>query len=1215
LPALLIVAVAISLLHPATENLNDVARKIQNKLNAGEAIFESAFQDPTFHAALLSNEEAAPQIEDMENKGILLFYYRNDSLIHWTTNSVLPLSLPAALPEGTSFVREKNGWYQLSKSRYSKSRELLIGLMAVKFEYPFENKFLKNDFALGLNVPHNIEISEQQIKGSVPVKNIKGTTLFSLYVSGDEKGEDLNYVLLISQILFLLLLLFYINSAAVRLVKGRGFVTGFIFVAVAMLAVRIGMLEFDKYLELSKLDLFNPKFYASSFLTPSLGDLIIDTLLITWLIFFAEYYQALWRYRILHKTWAAGLMTALVFVITALGTWVFKTLVMDSVISFEVYNILSLTYYSFLGIICLALLFIAHFFITRHAVVLVNNSKIKPIYIFLFTLVCTGIYLWFSFGSAFYQVVVFSGLWVPVHLLLVSFILKKDPQFNVRSVILYIALYSILSTYLTENLYERKERNQRKFFASRLVTERDFIAEYMFGDVADRINTDAFIKNFLADPVISKRDVNARLSSLYLSGYFNKYDIRVNTFDKEDNPIKNRDTFSLQHFYGLINSDSVKTGALYYIKDTSQNFSYLAFFRFSSDTGQVGELVLRLIPKVYSGQNVYPELLLGENVSNLADNTRYNYAIYRHNKLIIQHGEFPYSYYWSKDFQFNGKQYVFIDIGDWEHIIYNFANDMKVVVTEKQEGLFEPVATFSYLFTFYFIAVMIGFIIARFLAGPISYSAVFDELTLSFRTRINYSMLTMIVISFIIIGFITISFFSRQYNNFYTDRLLRKEKVLHAGLEYFIQQNANSGETLSSDRLSNALSFEVARMAEINDIDINLYDDEGTLSVASQPAIYDKGLISKKMNPDAYFELLNTKGAQVTEQENIGELNYLAIYAPIRNGQGESIAYLGIPYFERAKNVSDEVSSFLVALMNVYVFLLICAAVLAYFISNSITRPLTIISEKLRILNLNKRNEPIEWKSKDEIGVLIGEYNKMIKELEQSAHKLARSERESAWREMAKQIAHEIKNPLTPMKLSIQYLQRAISANDPNVVEMARKVSRTLEEQIENLSSIATAFSSFAKMPKAENEIINLNDLLKSITDLFNREKATVTYSTEVQHPLVFADKNQLVSVFNNLIKNAIQSIPEHRKGFVDVHILEADGWITVSVNDNGNGIPRENYDKVFVPNFTTKSSGTGLGLAISKQIIEGAGGDIWFDSKENVGTSFFVRLRKSDSL
>jgi signal transduction histidine kinase len=866
--------------------------------------------------------------------------------------------------------------------------------------------------------------------------------------------------------------------------------------------------------------------------------------------------------------------------------------------------------------ICVALLLASHFLLVKYVVTQLHSIQANTMLVVGLSVIGGLVSALFAIHSNFYHIILFASVWAPFCIIVLFFILKTDAPPTVRELIIYIALYSILSVFLIENLYERKERNQRMFFASRLVTERDFVAEFMFNDIAQRISGDPFIRNFFNSPISPRREVTARLSSLYLSGYFNKYELKVYAFDKHDLPIKNHDTLSLSYFNDKVKSDSFKYNTLYYINDTVQSYSYYSFIRFTDDSAYAGTLVLHLIPKVYYGQNVYPELLLGENVTLLEGESKYNYAIYKRDKLIIQHGDFPYTYYWSKDYNFEGKQYVFIDAGDWEHIIYRFSNDMKVIVTEKHEGLFEPVATFSYLFSFYFLAAVCMLLFARLFLGKTPLTQVLEGFTISFRTRINYSMLLMIVISFIIIGFITISFFSRQYDNFYSDRLLRKEKVLHASLEYFIQQNITGDENLLSDRLSNALNFEVARLSEINDIDINLYDKQGNLEVASQPGIYDKGLVSKKMNPDAYFELVNSKGAQVTEQENVGGLKYLATYAPIRDSKGDAIAYLGIPYFERSKNINDEVSSFLVALMNVYVFLLICAAILAYFISNSITRPLTIISEKLRILNLNKKNEPIEWKSKDEIGVLIGEYNKMINELEQSAYKLARSERESAWREMAKQIAHEIKNPLTPMKLSIQYLQRAIDDGHPNINELAKKVTRTLEEQIENLSSIATAFSSFAKMPKPQNEIIDMNSLLKSIADLFNREeKATITFTTDSAEPLVFADKNQLVSVFNNLVKNAIQSIPENRTGFIDIHIKEDGEWIMASVHDNGSGIPKDLYEKVFVPNFTTKSSGTGLGLAISKQIIEGAGGQIWFESAENVGTSFFVKLKKGSAV
>ncbi|HWB64534.1 MAG TPA: HAMP domain-containing sensor histidine kinase, partial [Chitinophagales bacterium] len=724
----------------------------------------------------------------------------------------------------------------------------------------------------------------------------------------------------------------------------------------------------------------------------------------------------------------------------------------------------------------------------------------------------------------------------------------------------------------------------------------------------------AYLKNFFKSKDISIKDVTSRISSLYLNGYYNRYDFKAYGFDKEGREVKGRDSLTLDYYCSLLDTDNMHSDALYFVSDTTQNYSYYAFFNFSDDSGKLGSIALHLIPKVYYGQNVYPELLLGENVSSESGNSIYDYAIYRHDRLVIQHGDYPYTYYWNKDFQFNGQQYAFIDIGDWEHIIYRFPNDMKVVVTIGQEGLFEPVATFSYLFSFFFITVAFFYLLWYLLVGQNGERGSIFDFTLSFRSRINFSMLFMIVISFVIIGFITISFFSRQYDNFYSDRLMRKEKVVHANLEYFIRQFKYDHERLDYERLDDELSLELARLAEIHDVDINLYDRDGNLALSSQPSIYYKGLISRKMEPDAFFDLKGSMSAQFTGQEHIGDLKYLSVYAPLRNVSGETIAYLGIPYFERAKDISDEVSSFLVALMNVYIFLLICAALLAYFISDSITRPLTIISEKLRILNLNKKNEPIEWKSRDEIGVLIGEYNKMITELEHSAQKLARGERESAWREMAKQIAHEIKNPLTPMKLSIQYLQRAIDEGKPNIEELAKKVTKTLEEQIENLSSIATAFSSFAKMPKAQNEIINLNELLRSIADLFNREEGvTISFSSECETPMVFADKNQLVSVFNNLVKNAIQSIPENRTGFIDIHVKEEGEWLIASVNDNGTGIAQSLYDKVFVPNFTTKSSGTGLGLAISKQIIEGAGGDMWFESKENVGTSFYVKLTKGE--
>ncbi len=1212
LPALLVAALLVVFLKPSGTSLRSVARQMQDELNGAETYFYQHADESKLQEAFVKGQEDAPAIEGFEAKGFLLYYYHAGALKHWTSSTVLPLAQPEVLAGGTSLIKLKNGWYQLCKQSYQASGDVVLGLFPVKYEYPFQNKFLKNDFADGLKATSNIELSPEKIEGGLPVKNVKGDLLFSLYVTGDTRENEVNYILLVAELLLLIIVFYYLHRFSIRITAQKGFVAGFVFLLLSVVAVRGFMLWFNQPTEFYKLALFNPRYYASSAVTKSLGDLIINSVVIIWLVLFYSRYAAAEavpaKYRFLKLQ-----NVAFVFAYTWLVWWVFKTLVIDSTISFEVYNILSLGWFSVLGMACIVLLLASHFIVTKNIFTGLQHAKLKTSHFIAFTCASGAVFILASFNSSYVESLAYSAVWAVGFVLIFYFALKKDPTLSVRNLIIYVALYSLLATFLIENLYEQKERNQRRFFSGKLVTERDFVAEYMFEDVARRIADDGFIRNFFSNPIISKKEVTDRINSLYLGGYFNKYNLKLYAFDANGNSVRDEDTLNLRRYSNFALSDSLP-GSLQYVNDTSLNYSYLSVIDFR-DSVRRGTFVLRLSPKIYYGQNVYPELLLGSDVVVSNNINNYAYAIYQNDKLIAQYGDFPYSYYWNKNYTFDGGDFKFVEEPAWEHSIQHFANGKKVMVSVPREPVFEPVATFSYFFTFFFLGVTLLLFGLRVANAATMQQMLPESFSLSFRTRINYSMLAMIVVSFIIIGIITIGFFSRQYNHFYTDRLLRKEKVVHASLEYFVQKSADGSSLFSVGRNSD-LNFEVARLADINSVDINLFNRSGDLAVSSQPVIYDKGLVSKKMNPDAYFELENNKTSQVTEQENIGHLKYQATYSPIRNNRGEAVAYIGIPYFERAKNVSDEVSSFLVALMNVYVFLLICAAVLAYFISNSITRPLTIISEKLRILNLNKINEPIEWNSKDEIGILVSEYNKMIAELEQSAQKLAKGERESAWREMAKQIAHEIKNPLTPMKLSIQYLQRAIDDGSPNIEQLARKVARTLEEQIENLSSIATAFSSFAKMPKPQNEMINMNELLKSITDLFaSEENTSVTFTTDAHYPLVFADKNQLVSVFNNLVKNAIQSVPEQRKGFVDVHVKEEDGWIIVAVSDNGNGIPADNYDKVFVPNFTTKSSGTGLGLAITKQIIDGNGGRIWFESAQNVGTTFFVRLKRNDTI
>jgi len=391
--------------------------------------------------------------------------------------------------------------------------------------------------------------------------------------------------------------------------------------------------------------------------------------------------------------------------------------------------------------------------------------------------------------------------------------------------------------------------------------------------------------------------------------------------------------------------------------------------------------------------------------------------------------------------------------------------------------------------------------------------------------------------------------------------------------------------------------------------DINLYDLKGTLIATSREEIFEKGLLSQKMNPDAFNYLQNFKKSLYIHHESIGEYNYLSAYVPFRNADNKLIAFLNLPYFARQDELTNEISTFLVAFINIYVILIAIAIFVALIIANYITKPVQLIKTKIRKLKLGGTNEKIEYTKNDEIGSLIAEYNRMVDELERSAELLAKSERESAWREMAKQIAHEIKNPLTPMKLSVQFLQKAWDEKTPDWDKRLKKFTQTIIEQIDSLSIIASEFSNFAKMPKSKFEKVDITEMINKTIDLF-KESTTIDFIFYFENPhYVWADKEQMIRVFNNLTKNSIHAISDPDKGKIEITIETEDDFHIIRFADNGKGIPKEQRDKVFYPSFTTKSGGMGLGLAMVKNIVQNAGGEVTFDSEENKGTTFIILL------
>jgi nitrogen fixation/metabolism regulation signal transduction histidine kinase len=284
----------------------------------------------------------------------------------------------------------------------------------------------------------------------------------------------------------------------------------------------------------------------------------------------------------------------------------------------------------------------------------------------------------------------------------------------------------------------------------------------------------------------------------------------------------------------------------------------------------------------------------------------------------------------------------------------------------------------------------------------------------------------------------------------------------------------------------------------------------------------------------------------------------------------------------------------------------------ALFISSWLTAPLRLLKENVSRLRLGALNEPIYYSKDDEIGALVTAYNAKLEELEFTASQLAKSERESAWREMAKQVAHEIKNPLTPMKLSIQQLQRSYDPSDPKNATYLRKVTSSLIEQIEALTRIANEFSQFAQMPIPNETEVELIELIENVRSVFEETaEGKIIFEHPANAVTIQADKDQLIRVFNNLIKNALQSKTDLRPLSIHITLTKNDAGVEVNITDTGSGIAAEEQKMLFVPHFTTKSSGSGLGLAMVKQIIENHKGQISFESDPRKGTTFRIVFPK----
>ena len=473
----------------------------------------------------------------------------------------------------------------------------------------------------------------------------------------------------------------------------------------------------------------------------------------------------------------------------------------------------------------------------------------------------------------------------------------------------------------------------------------------------------------------------------------------------------------------------------------------------------------------------------------------------------------------------------------------------------------------------------------------------------SIRFRIFLAMTFLVIIAFGGIAILTIPQYEEQSNKYHEQRLERKKSQLQRSISYIFQ---NTPSTLNQIQLDSVFKENIFQIADVQNVNFNIYNLDGSL--------LNSTLIGaeNKINDLVLLKLKNSEKLSIIQKTTINNVQYRSSYSLILDNLSNPIWILNLPYYDDDQLNSYELNSFIAIFGKVYFLILIIAIIFSYLISVYITKSLSEIGKKIKQTRLDKTNTKIQIKARSkEVNILVESYNKMVEMLNDSVKKLSKSNKEQAWREMAKQVAHEIKNPLTPMRLSIQSFQRNFDKNDSKFKSRLDEFSKTLIQQIDTMSTIASAFSNFAEMPAQQGEKINIIETTKLALKIFKENY--IVFSSEFEDLQVRIDRTQMVRIITNLIKNALEACELIKEPKVQVIIEKKKKEVLISVIDNGEGISKELKNKIFEPKFTTKTSGMGLGLGMVKNLVDSYDGRISVRSKIDTGTTFSIAFPLND--
>ena len=764
---------------------------------------------------------------------------------------------------------------------------------------------------------------------------------------------------------------------------------------------------------------------------------------------------------------------------------------------------------------------------------------------------------------------------------------------------LVTAIISGISTFQTEKgeLIQSKIR-----FANQNLIENDVMTEFFLGEIFTRIKSDLFIQNRIADPLFSKDPIETKIRRIYLDNYFDQFEVQVRIFAS-----------SGQQILGSSNSESLKDIQLEYIKsdyatsvkdlyfirgnESNSGNRFIAFVPMSKEGSSLGTVFLELRQLRVQPTSVYPKLLLDKKYNDKLDPILYDYAIFKDNEFIRNSGSFNYL---NQGFERVLSRKALLTEGVHQSGYHHFGiknGDELIIVSSRNISLAHFFGNISLFFVLFVVMTFLTILINTLFTGVKNFE-------FNYSTKLQLYLNFAFFFPIIIISIITIGLLANSYRDDLDRQYIQKAALIRGNLGSFL--NNQKPEDVDGDQLNE----EVSELANTIASDIHVYSTAGKLESTNRPNIFDKKILAPLINPKAIAEIEEMGQSQYLADEQIGKLRYKAVYLSIPATAGQdNLGILAVPFFESETELNTLIADVLSNIFNAFVVIFILFLFVSYFVSTNLTFPFKLLTQKLKATNLED-NEPMYWGSKDEIGLLVNEYNNMLFKLENSKKVLASTEKESAWREMAKQVAHEIKNPLTPMKLTLQHLIRLQDAGRLDDAEKLKRSLETLIHQVDALSGIASSFSTFAKMPLPNNELMNFKAVLNKVLELFSGDQQVELIFQDdsfTQNIPIMGDDKLFGRVISNLVINGIQAVEPGVKPVIRIWLWMTDQAVFLEITDNGKGITDELKDKIFIPNFSTKSTGSGLGLAIAKSGVETAGGKIWFETQLGKGTTFYL--------